>query len=106
VKGIQPLPRPGHRPNEKPGEKDAAAEPDRFEVPPGKAVLLSWSVIGAEKLELKNGMSSLFKSGCHPLPAQYNINPDQDAALTLKAWDRAGNTREKTIKINILQKTK
>jgi hypothetical protein len=71
---------------ETPGE---AAVPARFEVERGKTIVLSWSVVGAEEIELKDGESSLFKSHRHPLPARFAVGVQRDTSFTLAAVGRA-----------------
>jgi hypothetical protein len=71
---------------ETPGE---AAVPARFEVERGKTIVLSWSVVGAEEIELKDGESSLFKSHRHPLPARFAVAAQRDTSFTLTAVGRA-----------------
>ncbi len=107
VKGVEPV-----KETEKPEESASAAEPDRFEIPAAKDVILSWAAIGAEAIELKKGPVSLFKSGRHPLPTQYRIPVDQDASFSLIAIGRSQKssateaqqiiTKAKTIEIAIV----
>ena len=66
--------------------------PARFEVTSGdniETIILTWSVSGAEELELKEGESALFKSRRHPLPTQYAIPVERSTTFTLIARGRA-----------------
>jgi hypothetical protein len=62
--------------------------PARFEAFPGEPITLSWSVIGAEEIELREGESVLFKTQRHPLPTQYSIQVLRDTVFTLVASGR------------------
>ena len=57
-----------------------------------KCIILSWSVTGAEEIELweqrKGESTRLFRSKHHPLPTQYKINVNEDFLLTLIAYGR------------------
>jgi len=88
VKGIEPV-----EGNEKSEKKGPADKPDRFKISSG-SVILSWSVIGAEAIELKRGKSSLFESGRHPLPTQYQVRVDQNTSFTLAATGRVQKSTE------------
>ena len=75
-------------------------------------VILSWTAVGAEAIELKKGSVSLFKSGRHPLPVQYRVSVDRDVFFTLIATGRTRQpsdtaaqsiiTQAKTIEIAIV----
>jgi hypothetical protein len=88
--------------------------PACFEVSSGKRITLSWSVIGAEEIELwakkKEESIRLFKSQRHPLPAQYSITVQEDALFTLIACGRKEKSIDKkepepkTISIRIMMK--
>jgi hypothetical protein len=97
---------------EQPEDTAAAAEPDRFEISAAGDVILSWTAVGAEAIELKKGSVSLFKSGRHPLPVQYRVSVDRDVFFTLIATGRTRQpsdtdaqpviTQAKTIEIAIV----
>ena len=84
VKGIEPVSE-----KEKLQENGTAAKPDRFKLSSARDIILSWAVIGADAIELKQGSSSLFESGRHPLPTQYRVPVDQATSFTLIATGRA-----------------
>ncbi len=59
-------------------------EPERYLVEPGEPpVLLTWSVVGADELELRLDAKTLFKTDRHPLPTQFALSVRQAAKLTL-----------------------
>jgi hypothetical protein len=70
-----------------------------FEVSSGERITLSWSVIGAEEIELwakKNEESiRLFKSVRRPLPAQYSMTVHDDTLFTLIACGRKETSVDK-----------
>ncbi|MEN6374657.1 MAG: hypothetical protein ABFD75_07750 [Smithella sp.] len=83
----------GKNPVDKTGEKAEPSTPPCFQVSADKnTITLSWSVIGAEKIELwmkkKEENIRLFQSQSHPLPAQYTIKADGDTLFTLFAFGR------------------
>lgn len=90
------------------GGKDQ--QPQEFEVQPGE-VILSWTVTGADQIELWQDTSKVFESGRHPLPAQRVVQVNQDTSFTLVAHARsdrlpapegaAGNELKKTIKLRV-----
>lgn len=86
------------------GEKGNAGEPppDEFDVRPGQAVILSWTVTGADAIEVLQDQSSLFKSQRHPLPSQYRIEVKQDCTFKLNASDRAGQVQVRTIAVKVV----
>jgi len=83
--------------------------PARFEVAVGgktEKIILTWSVSGAEELELKEGESKLFKSRRHPLPTQYAISVVESATFTLVATGRAEKLSEESeSKMQVASKT-
>jgi hypothetical protein len=82
----------GVEPQETGGEADPKppiGQPERFIISSGRALVLSWAVIGAEAIELRQGTVSLFRSGRHPLPAQYQVQVKQNTEFTLIATGRA-----------------
>jgi archaellum component FlaC len=100
VKGKEPV-----KKEEDPEKAGEAPTPAQFEVCSGENMILSWVVTGAEKIELKKGVSSLLQSNRHPLPTQYRIQVDQKTSFTLIATDREKKTVEKSIKIKTVQKS-
>jgi hypothetical protein len=72
-----------------PGEQEV---PARFEVARGETVVLSWSVVGADEIELKAGASPLFTSRHHPLPSRYVVRVQCDTSFTLTAVGRAARS--------------
>jgi hypothetical protein len=82
VKGKEPV----EEERSAPGE---ASRPAKFEAASGDTIVLSWSVTGAERIELKQGDVSLFASRRHPLPVQYAVEVRQSAHFTLVATGRA-----------------
>ena len=68
---------------------DETAVPARFEVTRGEKIMLSWSVAGAEEIQLKEGEALLFQSQRHPLPARFAFEAQRDTSLTLIAAGRA-----------------
>ena len=78
VKGLEPL-----------DKEPTAGAPERFEVQAGQTLILSWVVIGAEAVELKQGNISLFESSRHPLPTQIAVKVNQQTQFTLTASGRA-----------------
>ena len=90
IKGREPI-----RAEEKPEAKGADPVPAQFAVSAGETVILQWVAIGADKIELRNGDGTLFKSNLHPLPTQYRVKVDQPTSFTLSA---AGRTEESTQK--------
>jgi hypothetical protein len=79
VKGKNPEPKGDGKP----------AKPEQFPVTAGEKIILTWSVSGAEKIELKEGELSLFELHRHPLPAQYAIQVERNTTFTLVATGRA-----------------
>ena len=79
--------------------------PERFAVTAGEPIILTWSVSGAEKIELQverqEGKSRLFESHRHPLPTQYAIQVDRNTSFTLVASDRLGNTVVRKVLVQI-----
>jgi hypothetical protein len=70
------------------GAETENTAPDRFDVAPGDSITLSWSVTGAEEIELKDEKSILFMTRRHPLPTQYSMQVEGDTLLTLAARGR------------------
>jgi hypothetical protein len=100
----------GKNPIEAEKKAQTPDEPDvpaRFEVARGKKIVLSWSVVGAEEIELEEGGVSLFKSHRHPLPARFAVAVQRDTSFTLTAVGRAGRSaaapkpRQKTINLTV-----
>ncbi len=79
VKGKNPEPKSNGKP----------AKPEQFTVAAGEQIMLTWSVSGAEKIELKKEQSSVFESHRHPLPAQYALQVERNTTFTLVATGRA-----------------
>lgn len=86
------------------GEKRNGGEPlpDEFDVAPDQATILSWTVTGADEIELLQDQSSLFKSQRHPLPSQYRMEVKQNCTLKLKASDRAGHVQARVIAVKVV----
>lgn len=63
--------------------------PARFEAARGEKIMLSWSVDGAEEIELREAEALRFKSRRHPLPARFAFEAERDTAFTLVATGRA-----------------
>ena len=97
VKGKNPVPPK----EEKPPTESEASIPPLFEVTAGEMIILSWSVTGAEEIQLNAGTSPLFKSHRHPLPAQYAIQVQQNTSFTLSATAKNGKTESKTITLTL-----
>jgi hypothetical protein len=62
--------------------------PARFTVAVNKPVVLSWTVLGADHMELRMDEQSLFTAHRHPLPTQYQLVITQDTTFTLVATGR------------------
>jgi hypothetical protein len=86
---------------------DETDVPARFEVARGEKIVLSWSVVGAEEIELEEGGVSLFKSHRHPLPARFAVAVQRASSFTLTAVGRAGRSAaapkppQKTINLTV-----
>ena len=88
----------GKNPVEQEKQPESGGEPsipERFEVIAGEQIILTWAVSGAEKIELKEGETSLFESHRHPLPTQYAIQVEQTTTFTLVATGRVKKSSEK-----------
>ena len=89
VKGREPI-----KEEKQAQEKGDAAISERFEVSPAEPFMLTWSVAGAEEIELRTETSVLFKSGCHPLPTRYRMQVAQKTGFTLTAFGRSQKSSE------------
>ncbi|NTW76578.1 MAG: hypothetical protein HGB33_02145, partial [Syntrophaceae bacterium] len=92
VKGKNPI-------DQKPEETDTGHSlPACFAIS-DKCITLSWSVTGAEEIELwlqkKEESTRLFRSQRHPLPIQYKINVTGDSLFTLIAYGRKDTSVDK-----------
>ncbi|MEN6331677.1 MAG: hypothetical protein ABFD57_06795 [Smithella sp.] len=92
VKGKNPV-------DQKPEETDTGHSlPACFAIS-DKCITLSWSVTGAEEIELwlqkKEESTRLFRSQRHPLPIQYKINVTEDSLFTLIAYGRKDTSVDK-----------
>jgi hypothetical protein len=98
VQGREPVSRA-----RKPAAPGEAGVPARYEVPSGERVVLSWSTIGADRIELRAGATTLLESERHPLPSRFRIGGADGGSFTLIARardDREGAAQEeRTIEI-------
>lgn len=92
--------------NPEPEHDDESARPERFVVTTHeKHIILTWSVSGAEKIELRREEASLFASHRRPLPTQYVVQVDRSATFTLVVTGRAEKSTEKESKPPLASKT-
>lgn len=80
-------------------EERGGAKPRRFNVQADASVVLTWTVAGAEAIELRDDRGTIFRSRHHPLPAQYCLSLARNTTLTVSATDRERRSAEKTIEI-------
>jgi hypothetical protein len=93
------------------GTSNGKQQPDEFVVRRGETITLSWTVSGADRIELYRGKSLVFESRRLPLPAQRVVEVNQDTSFVLKAIARAdplaasletaGNELTRTIQLKI-----
>ena len=87
------------------GRNAEPVKPERFTVTKSGNIILTWSVSGAEQLELKQEVGqqsvSLFSTHRHPLPMQYALQVKQNTSFTLVASDREGTTVKRHILLQI-----
>jgi hypothetical protein len=88
-------------------------QPAEFVVQQGETITLSWRVSGADRIELKQDTSLIFKADQLPLPAQWVVPPEnrKTSLFTLVAIARAdplaapqeatGKMLESTIKLTV-----
>ena len=97
VKGKNPVKEESH--SEGPAEP---AKPEQFALTASETnVILTWSISGAEEIDLRAGSLPLFTSHRHPLPTQYAIQVTQDTSFTLIATAKNRETASKTIIIRL-----
>jgi hypothetical protein len=77
------------------------ATPRQFSAKRGDSVTLAWSVVGAERIELRQGATLLFASAQHPLPSRYRLSVENDARLVLMACARDGTTATLSLALDV-----
>jgi hypothetical protein len=107
VQGLEPV-----RQEQKPVKAGDAPIPARFEVSAPGTIVVAWSAIGADEIELRQNDVTLLRSTRHPLPVQCRVRLDKSASFTLVATGRTGQPAAppqeitaKTIEISVVAGT-